>query len=62
MAEYDGWTIKISIFNPFLHIFMFAETRTEVVKKFEKLMGESWREYRRRGTHKIVKVKLVEVK
>ncbi|GAH32219.1 unnamed protein product, partial [marine sediment metagenome] len=44
-----------------LHVFMFAEERTEVVKKFEKLMGESWRKYRRRGTHKIVKIKLVEV-
>lgn len=62
MAKYDGWVVKISVYNPFLHVFMFAEKRMEVVKKFEELMGKGeWRKYRRRGTHKIVKVNLVEV-
>ncbi len=57
--KYDGWTIKS--FDRCLLEWFFHETRSEVIKAFEISVGESWRKYRRRGTHKLVKVKLVEV-
>lgn len=63
MAKYDGWTVKeLRRRKLFLHAFDFSEKRSDVVKKFDALMGKGeWRKYRRKGWMKIVKVKLVEV-
>lgn len=62
--DWSGWTIKdLRRKESSLFDFDFAETRTEVIKKFDELMGKGeWRKYRRKGWMKIVKVKLVEVK
>jgi len=61
--KYDGWTVKELRRKAFLYASDFAETRTEVVERFDKLMREkgAWKRYRRKGWMKIVKVKLVEV-
>ena len=60
--KYDGWTVKDLRGRSYLYPFDFAETRKEVIKKFDELMGEGeWRKYRRKGWMKLVKVKLVEV-
>ena len=63
MEKYDGWVIKsFNAKTPWLIWWTFAETRKEVVKKFEKAWeGESWKKYRRTGQFEIVKVKFVEV-
>ena len=63
MAEkYDGWVIKVQ-FNKkaYFLAWHFREKRTDVIKAFDELTGGVWKKYRRRGTHKIVKVKFVEV-
>lgn len=58
--DYDGWTVKA---GKYLREKFFRDTREDVIREFERLMGKgSWRRYRRGSTHKIVKVKLVEVK
>lgn len=62
MAKYDGWVIKVQWSGkPFFLTWHFHEKRTDVVKSFNDGSGGLWRKYRRRGTHKLVKVKLVEV-
>lgn len=63
MAKYDGWVIQsLHVGEPWYLIWTFARTRTEVVKLFEESWGKDlWRKYRRRGFHKLVKVKFVEV-
>ena len=60
VEKYDGWVLKV---GQYLRAFTFHEKKTDVVKDFERFCGGegSWREHRRKGTHKIVKVKLVEV-
>ena len=63
MAKYNGWVIKLQFKGKAYFLpWHFRETRTEVIKAFNKNTGGSWRKYKRRGTHQIVKVKLVEVK
>ena len=62
MGKYDGWVIKLqfkgkSYFLPW----HFRERRTDVIKAFDESTGGLWRKYRQRGTHEIVKIKLVEV-
>lgn len=60
--DYDGWAVKELRRKPFFYTIDFADTRTEVIKKFEALMGKGeWRRYRRKGWLKIVRVKFVEV-
>jgi len=63
MSKYDGWAIKSFVGkNPWLIPWYFFELRKDVIKDFDDVEGEgSWRKYRRGGTHKLVKVKLVEV-
>ena len=63
MAKYDGWVIQ-SLYRqpPDLLIWTFARTRKEAIAVFDKSWGKGlWKKYRRRGTHEVVKVKLVEV-
>lgn len=60
MAEYDGWALKS---GNWLRPGFVCYTRKDIITKFEKIMGKgSWGKYRRRGFHKIVKVKIIEVK
>ncbi len=61
--KYAGWSLKIDWGRKpyFIHSY-FHEVRRKVIKDFEETTGLSWRKFRRRGTHKVVKVKLVEVK
>ncbi len=60
--KYDGWVIKVQFSGkPYFLPWHFRESRRYVIKAFNKSTGGSWRKYRRKGTHKIVKVKLVEV-
>jgi len=63
MAKYDGWIIKsFHARNPFFMIWTFARTRKAVIELFEEAWGGGlWKKYRRRGFHKLVKVKFVEV-
>ena len=64
MAKYDGWVIQ-SLYrqSPDLFLWTFAATRKETIELFDKSWGEGfWKKYRRRGTHEIIKVKLMEVK
>jgi len=61
--KYDGWCLKnICARNPFLCTSWFCTTRKKVIEEFERLFtsGE-WRNARRKGEFKIVKVRLVEV-
>lgn len=63
MKNYDGWTLKVFLggrYEPYIVSGYFHETRSEVIKEFEKTFG-SWRGYRRGGHYKMVKVKLIEV-
>jgi len=64
MAKYYGWVIKVQWRReePFFLTWYFRERRTDVVKAFNDGTGGLWRKYRQIGTHKLVKVKLVEVK
>jgi hypothetical protein len=62
MDKYDGWVIKLqfkgkSYFLPW----HFREKRTDVIKAFDGLTGGLWKKYRRKGTHKLIKVKFMEV-
>jgi len=65
MKNYDGWAMK-----SFGHIMPWScqVTRKDVVKWFEsnndlqKYPQFKWRNFRKRGTHKIVKVRIIEVK
>lgn len=64
MAKYDGWVIKVQFpwhQKPYFLPWHFHERRTDVIKSFNDGSGGLWRKYRRRGTHKLVKVKFVEV-
>ena len=57
--NYDGWCLKS---GQWLRVNTCSYNRPEIIKEFEELMGKgSWRKYRRKGFHKIVKVKIVEV-
>jgi len=62
MEKYDGWVIK-SFYNnkPFLMTWLFHSKKTDVIKDYEEITGIKWREERRRGGLKLVKVKIVEV-
>ena len=65
MAKYDGWVIKVQFRwnqKPYFLTWHFGETRTSVIKNFNEATGGLWRKCRRSGTHKLVKVKFVEVK
>ena len=65
MKDYDGWAMK-----SFGRIMSWScqATRREVIKWFEsnndlqKYPQFKWKNFRRRGTHKIVKVRIIEVK
>ena len=60
--NYDGWTLKASSKSGERLCLNFCHnTRKEVIEHIEKLIPEPWAEYRLKGTHKIVKVKLMEV-
>ena len=65
MVEYDGWCMKA--FGEILP-WSFHKTRTEVAKWWESwslVTGDSslqWKNFRKRGTYKMVKVRIVEVK
>ena len=62
MNKYDGWVIKVQWQkNSFFLTWHFRERRTDVIKSFNDGSGGLWRKYRRRGTHKLIKVKFVEV-
>lgn len=62
MAEYDGWTLKtLSESGGKLSLSFCHNIRKEVIEHIEKIIPESWAEYRLKGTHKIVKVKLIEM-
>lgn len=63
MRKYDGWTLKVSWAGrePYLIPGLFHYDRSGVIKDFEGSDIGSWRRYRRKGIHKIVKVKMVEV-
>jgi hypothetical protein len=62
MAKYDGFTLKNCLSRtPWIIPGYFHQSRNGVIKDFEKTTGRSWRIDRRKGTFKIVKVKLVEV-
>ena len=62
MAKYDGWVIKLQFKGkPYYLTWHFRETRADVIKSFNAATGGLWIKYRRRGTHKLVKVKFVEV-
>ena len=56
--NYDGWTLK----SKCLHLSFCHYTRKEVIDHVETVIREPWTKYRLRGTHKIVKIKLMEVK
>ena len=56
--KYDGWTLKSN--EP--HLSFCHSTRREVIAHVETVIKEPWAKYRLKGTHKIVKIKLVEVK
>lgn len=58
MKKYDGWVLKS---GKYLHIGFLHYTRREVIDHVEKVIPETWKNHRKKGTHKIVKVKLVEV-
>jgi len=63
MKKYDGWVLKsFSGRNPWIMPWTFRETRKEVLINFKETVGEQFRNYRRRGMHKIVKVKLTEIR
>ncbi|GAH04325.1 unnamed protein product [marine sediment metagenome] len=63
MEKYDGWVVKVQFTGkPYFLTWHFRERRTDVVKAFNDGTGGLWRKYRQIGTHKLVKVKLVEVK
>lgn len=64
--DYDGWCIKTEWDG--VRPWTFQAIRTNVVRKWdrgwnlERYPTYAWRNFRKRGTHKIVKVKLLEVK
>ncbi len=58
MENYDGWTLK----SKCLHISFCHYTRREVIAHVETVIKEPWATYRLKVTHKIVKIKLEEVK
>lgn len=61
--KYDGWVVKVQWEGeePFFLTWCFRQRRTEVVRSFNAGTGGLWRRYRQEGTHKLVKVKLVEI-
>lgn len=62
--KYDGWVIEVQWHEnqkPFFLTWHFRERRTDVIKDFNGATGGLWRKYRRRGTHRLVKVRFVEV-
>jgi len=60
--KYDGWVLKSYCGrNPWLMPWTFKETRKEVLATLQRDVGESFRNYRRKHTHQIVKVKFVEI-
>ena len=63
MAKHDGWVVKVQWKGeePFFLTWYFHERRTDVIKDFNGATGGLWRKYRRGGTHRLVKVKFVEV-
>jgi len=64
MKKYDGWVIKSFMGrSPWLLINFTKITRKEVIENYEGIFGEGcWKERRKRGHLKLVKVKLVEMK
>lgn len=63
MEKYDGWVIQ-SLYGdpPWILVWTLQRTRKEVIEAFEEAWGKGlWRKYRRRGTHEIVKAKIVAV-
>jgi len=65
MNKYDGWAIKTN-WNGEIIPWSFQRKRTEVVEWWNEwsLATDNtfkWKNFRKRGTHKIVKVKIVEV-
>lgn len=59
MAKYDGWTLKC---GEYLRVGYCDYRRSRVIKHFEREMGRgTWKKYRGKGFHKIVKIKLIEV-
>ena len=61
--NYDGWTLKaLNKSGERLWLTFCHNTRKEVIEHLEKLIPESWAKYRLKGTHEIVKIKLVELK
>lgn len=64
MKNHDGWTLKVDWLDPskpYLIPGYFHYTRLGVIKAFEGKMVGRWEKYRRKGHHKIVKVKMIEV-
>ena len=63
MEKYDGWIIKVTWPDrkPYFLPWTFKRNRTDVIKAFEDTWNEPWSTYRRNGSHKIVKIKFVEV-
>ena len=59
--KYDGWCLKA--FGKILP-WSFYTKRTDVVKWWDEAIHPSfkWERFRKRGTHKIVKVYIFEVK
>jgi len=63
--KYDGWVIKSKYCD--ILPWTFRYKRVDVIKKWnDNLLRDSssclkWKNIRRRGTHKIIKVKLLEI-
>lgn len=66
MAKYDGWTLKTKAGKEWhLCIAFCHETRKQVIDHFESLGSTgrgSWLKFRLAGIHRIVKVKLMEIR
>jgi len=64
MKEYDGWCMKAA---DEIMPWWYYKYRTQVVKNWDKMWDDKygkkykWRNLRKKGTHKIVKVKIQEV-
>ena len=64
MKKHDGWTFKASYSKhdkPFILPQYFQFTREEVIEKFERDYPIKWKDFRRNGHLKLVKVKVLEV-
>ena len=56
MKKYDGWVVKDK--GNCLWIWTFAETRSELIKRWGE---DDWKRLRKKGEYEAVKVKFVEV-